>query len=460
MRERVSLSDIKRIHLVGIGGVGMSALAILLAEKGFTVTGSDIKNGYYLDKVSQFGIKVFLSHHSAHIAGTDAVCYSSAIKPDNPELTAAREQKIPVYKRAQVLGEISRTENVVAVTGSHGKTTTSALLVYLATALGYKPTAFIGAQPLNYEKMAWWGKDFFVIEADESDGSFHSYLPWVSLITNIDSEHLDFYGNLASLREHFLRIARRTKDVTIGCGDDPGVWNILKHVPSIAYGLEEHNIVRAEKQEVLQGETCFDLYIKDRRYPRVRMGLLGEHNVLNVLGAISFFFHIGADIDALIRVLPEFKSTKRRFQPKGCVEGVTFIDDYAHHPTEIKVTLAAARMLRPGRLIALFQPHRYSRLKQLTGEFARCFDDADCLIFTDVYAAGEKRPYDFDELALGRHLKEHFRGPLHYVPRGKLASQVPIFLKPGDMVLSLGAGDINKVSDEIIREFKSTGSRI
>ncbi|MBN2483691.1 MAG: UDP-N-acetylmuramate--L-alanine ligase [Candidatus Omnitrophica bacterium] len=456
MQHENILTHIKNIHLIGIGGVGMSALAMLLKEKGYRVSGSDIREGYYFKKAESCGINVLTGHRAAHIEGADIVCYSSAIRPDNPEIVAARAKGIGVYRRAEILGMISQGERVVAVCGSHGKTTTSALLVFLATSLKYKPTAFIGAQPLNYEKMAWWGNDFFIIEADESDGSFHSYSPWVSILTNIDNEHLDFYGTREKLDENFLEFARHTQELTIGWGDDEAVSGILRQVPSLSYGKDPGNPVRAEGIHYRGGYTYFDLYIKGRCYPQVCLPLLGEHNVLNTLAVISFFEFIGADIKELIRVLPEFKSTKRRFQLKSCAEGVIFIDDYAHHPTEIKATLAAARALGSRRLVVLFQPHRYSRLMRLLNEFALCFGAADCLIFTDVYAAGEEKPYDFDELALGRRLQEGFNGELHYVAKEKLAGEVSGFIKEGDVVISVGAGDISKITDEVISEFTRT----
>ena len=450
------LSKIKRIHLVGIGGVGMSGLAMLLKDKGYQVSGSDVKESFYLAKIKEQGIQVSLGHDAAHVREAELVCYSSAIKENNIEIVEARRRRIPIVRRGYLLSLISQDRKVIAISGSHGKTTTSALITYLLTSLGYNPAAFIGSYPLNYDKMAWWGNDFFVIEVDESDGSFSLCSPWVGLITNIDREHLDFYKSEDALKESFSKFAHSSKEMTIGWGDCPPVAAILKDIPSLKYGFSHSNHIRAENvfYDSTSGYMCFDLLIKEKRYHKVKSPLLGEHNVLNTLAAISFFYFLGEDIDSVLMQLPNFKSTKRRFQIQATVGGVTFIDDYAHHPTEIQGTLAAARLLAPGRIVAIFQPHRFSRIQLLIREFARSFSLCDSLIITDIYSAGEMKPQGFNQEMLFKHIIDNFSKEVVYIPCDMLSREVPTLLKEGDLVLGLGAGDIHKLLDGIIDEFK------
>lgn len=454
------LSRTKKIHLIGVGGAGMRGLAMLLKDKGYVVSGSDIKDSFYLKELSEYGIEVFVGHSRKNISGSGLVCYSSAIKKDNIEILEAKKMEIPLMKRGNLLGEISKDKKVIAVAGSHGKTTTSALLTFLLVSLGYKPAAFIGAQPINYHRPAWWGKDFFVIEADESDASFFYYYPWVAIITNVDKEHLDFYKHEAKLEEAFLKFAGAAKGLVIGWGDLPALDFILNQVTSLKYGFCRHNNVRAENITFREGFTYFDLIVRDKKYERVRTSLLGEHNVLNVLAAISFFYYIEEDIDKVLARLEFFKSTRRRFQIKDKVNEVTFIDDYAHHPTEIKATLKAAKWLNPKRLVVIFQPHRFSRLMRLYKEFINCFSLCDCLILTDIYPAGEILPEGFDKSSLERSLKRVFPGKLYYFPKNLLVKEISSLLEEGDLVLGLGAGDINFLLDDLIGEFKKNKVRV
>ncbi len=454
------LSKIKKIHLVGVGGIGMRGLAMLLKDKGYVVSGSDIKDNSYLKEIRECGIEVFRGHSKENIAGAELVCYSSAIKQDNIELLEAKNKGILLMKRGKLLGEISKDKKVIAVAGSHGKTTTSALLTFLLVSLDYKPAAFIGARPINYHRSAWWGGDFFVIEADESDASFLYYYPWIAIITNIDKEHLDFYKDEEKLKEAFLEFAGSAKDLVIGCGDLPVLDSILNRVNCLKYGFCRHNDISAENITFEEGFTYFDLIIRNKRYRQVKISLLGEHNVLNVLAAISFFYYIKEDIDKVLARLEFFKSTYRRFQIKEEVNGVTFVDDYAHHPTEIKATLGAAKFLNPKRLVVIFQPHRFSRLISLYEEFINSFSLCNCLILTDVYPAGEVLPEGFDQSLLERSLKSAFPGKLLYFPKDILSKEAPFILEEGDLVLGLGAGDINFLLDDVIREFKKSKVRL
>jgi len=451
------LLTIKNIHLVGIGGIGMSGLALLLKEKGFNVQGSDVEDGYITKMLKDCGIEVYIGHKKENMdKDTHLVCYSSAIKEDNPEIQEARKRGLSVLQRGKLLGLISWDKKTIAVSGSHGKTTTSSLIGFLLTSLGFKPTVFVGGIPLNYKYNAWWGNEYFVIEADESDGSFLYYNPLVSIITNIDYEHLDYYKNIEALKGNFLQFAYQTKELTIGCGDDPSVYEILKKAKGVSYGFGEHNRIRAKDFHYDGQFSCFDFFIDDKFVRQVKIPLLGKHNALNTLAVLSFFNHINEDIGKVVDALKYFKGTKRRFQVKKKVGDITFVDDYAHHPTEIDATLKAARYLNPKRLFVIFQPHRFSRVENLYKDFARCFSSADELVVTDIYSASEQNPRRIDAQALSKEIQNNFKGNVVHVPKDKLISEIPSRLKEGDLVMGLGAGDINNIMDGIINELEAS----
>jgi len=447
------LSAVKRIHLIGIGGIGMSGLALLLCEKGYCVTGSDIAESPLIEHLKTKGVTVFRGHTQSNIEDTDLVCYSSAINQDNPELRAACKAHVPILPRAKLLSFISRGKNTIAISGSHGKTTTSALLGYMLHSLGHNPTVFIGGIPVNYDTHAWWGSDYCVIEADESDGSFLYYDPEVSIITNIDKEHLDFYKDVNTLHEAFGEFARRAKKLVITCGDDEDVMRLLGDVHTLTYGVASHNKVRAENLHFDGKFMNFDLVI-DKMRQHVKSPLLGEHNVLNVLAVLSFIFYQQVDLEEAIRVLRNFRGIKRRFEVKAIVEGVTFMDDYAHHPAEIRAVLRALKGLGHERIVAVFQPHRFSRVQALADEFSRCFYDADYLVVTDIYAAGEEPIPGIGADSLYHEIKKEFKGIIEYVPTKKLAQRVAEVTQRGDLVVGLGAGTINKTIDDAARRFK------
>ncbi|MDP2922924.1 MAG: UDP-N-acetylmuramate--L-alanine ligase [Candidatus Omnitrophota bacterium] len=462
------LSGVKNIHLIGIGGIGVSGLALLLKDKGYTVKGSDIQDTYNTKMLKEAGIEVYIGHKSENISpDTGLVCYSSAVKSDNPEILEAVKRGITILARGKLLGLLTFDKKTIAVSGSHGKTTTTALSGYLLTALGYKPTVFVGGLPLNYERNAWWGEEYFVIETDESDGSFLCYNPWVSIITNIDHEHLDYHKDMESLKKSFLQFAYQTKGLVIGCADDPSVNDILSKVNGLSYGFSERNRISGENisfeagphlldQERIMGFTCFDFLIDKKFVSRVKVPLLGIHNVLNTMAVLSFFSYLGEDLAKVIELLKYFKGTKRRFQIKKKVAGVTFIDDYAHHPTEINAVIKAARYLNPRRVFVIFQPHRFSRVKSLYKEFSHCFSCADELILTDIYSASEKEIEGVNSEFLLGEIKKIFQGNVRYICREKIAAEVSLSLEEGDVVLGLGAGDINAIMDGIIHEFKNS----
>jgi UDP-N-acetylmuramate--alanine ligase len=449
------LSGVRNIYLIGIGGVGMSGLALLLKDKGFNVSGSDIRPSTYTKMLEQEGIKVFIGHSKDNInSDIHLVGYSSAVKNDNLEILASKARGITALKRGELLGLLSWDRRVVAVAGSHGKTTTTSLIGYLLTALGYRPAVFIGGAPLNYSRNAWWGSDQFVIETDESDGSFLFYNPWVSIINNIDYEHLDFHKSMDSLKESFQKFAYQTKVKVFGWGDNPFLKEILANSDSWSFGWGGENKIRADNF-IYDGEfSCFDFFVDGKLILPVKTPLLGEANVLNTLAAFSFLFFLGEDLERASELLKDFKGIKRRFQVKERIEGVTFVDDYAHHPTEIRAVLNAAHYLKPGRIFVVFEPHRFSRVKMLYGEFSQCFSLADEVIVTDIYSASEKEDGGIDAQWFTHQVKKNFSGNIRYIPSEQLVSEVPACLREGDLCLGLGAGSINLLMDKIVAAFK------
>jgi len=452
------LNGIKRIHLVGIGGVGMTGLAFLLRDRGFNVSGSDIKEGYNTELLKKESFQVSIGHRGSNIVEADLVCYSSAVKDDNIELKEAKKKNIKVLKRAELLASLSYGARNIVISGSHGKTTTSAFCAFVLTKLNYRPSVFIGAVALNFGKCSWSGKDLFVFEADESDGSFLAFKPWVLIVTNIDHEHLDFYGDFNNLCNSFKNLADRASSVTIGCGDDRNVRDILEDRDSISYGLNKGNHIKAENLRFYKDYTLFDLFIEEKKFRDVKISLLGRHNVSNALAVISLCVYLKVDPDKFLPLLCKFKSTRRRFQFKGESNGITFVDDYAHHPSEIEATLNAARQLSFKRIVVIFQPHRYSRVKLLYKEFAGCFNQCDYLVITDIYSAGESPIEGIDGSFLCREVKKKFIGGIAYIPKEKIVYDVPGILRDGDLVMGLGAGDINVIMQDVISQIRDKES--
>ena len=446
------LSKVKNIYLVGIGGIGMSGLAILLKDRGFQVKGSDEKESANVRMLRSEGIEVFIGHRVEQISDdTDILGYSSAIGDENPEIIQAKEKGINIFKRAKLLAELCKRRKTIAISGSHGKTTTTSLLGYILTVLKYKPAVFVGGLPLNYSRGAWWGDDYFVIEADESDGSFLEFNPWVSIITNIDSEHLDHYGSEENLRKSFLKFTQNTRGKVIGWGDQPYLSDLISKVGGISFGWEEKNLLRGVNFKFESGFSCFDLYIKDEFILSVKLPLIGKHNCLNALAVFAFFYYLGENLEKVNQTLLGFKGTRRRLELKGEIKGVTFMDDYAHHPSEVKAVLSAAKLLDFKRLVVVFQPHRFSRVSSLKNEFSTCFSGVDYLIISDIYAASEENTFGINIEELTEQISKNTSGSVEYIPRNKLVAAVPGQLKRGDLVLGLGAGDINSIMEEIRR---------
>lgn len=437
----------------------MSGLALLLKDRGFLVKGSDVRDNSNIKMLRDEGIEVFIGHNKKHLSSdTDILGYSSAIPDDNPEIIQAKSRGIGILGRGQFLAKLCEGKKTIAVSGSHGKTTTTSLLGFLLTRLNHKPAVFVGGLPLNYSRGAWWGDEYFVIETDESDGSFLCYEPWYSVITNIDKEHLEHYKSFEKLQESFLQFARQTKEKVIGWGDQPFLSMIIASVGGISYGWGEDNKVRGANFRYQDGYSCFDLYIEGKFIAQVKTPLKGEHNCLNTLAAFAFFNHIGEDLEKVNNLLLDFKGTSRRFELKEKINKVAFIDDYAHHPTEIKAVLAATRLLKPKRIFAVLQLHRFSRVKALFDEFCGCLSDADKIVLTDIYSAHEDYIEGVGPEKIVEQINKVSSGRAEYIPRDSLREKLPACFEEGDIVLGLGAGDINKLMEKVRDEFKKNRS--
>jgi UDP-N-acetylmuramate--alanine ligase len=444
------------VHFIGIGGIGMSGIAEIMRKIGYTVSGSDAKASANTERLEKLGVKVFIGHDPANVEGASAVVFSTAVKPDNPEFAAARARRIPLVRRAEMLAELMRLQYSVAVGGTHGKTTTTSMIAALLDAGGLDPTVVNGGIINAYGTNAKVGEgDWMVVEADESDGSFLRLKSTVAVVTNIDPEHLDHYGDFEKVKAAFVDFVENIPFYGFAavCLDHPEVQALTARVENrrlVTYGLNPQAEVRA--LNVVQGPdgARFDVHIHPRDgEPVVLEGLHlpmpGGHNVLNALAAIAVARELGVTTDAIRTGLAGFGGVKRRFTVTGTGRGITVVDDYGHHPVEIAAVLHAARDVlgAGGRVVAVVQPHRYSRLGDLFAEFSGCFNDADVVIVADVYAAGEApiEGVSRDALVEGLRRAGH-RRVLALESPADLPAIVAQEARRGDLVVLLGAGDI------------------
>ncbi len=449
-------TDIGVIHFVGIGGIGMSGIAEVMANLGFAVQGSDAAEGYVVEGLRAKGIKVFIGQHADNVKDAAVVVISTAIKADNPEVQAARARRVPVVRRAEMLAELMRLKSCVAVAGTHGKTTTTSMVAALLDAGGMDPTVINGGIINTIGSNArLGGGEWMVVEADESDGSFLRLTGTFGIVTNIDPEHLDHWGDFEKVREGFRAFVNAVPFYGAGilCIDHPEVQALIAKVPDrriITYGFAATADVRGLDVTPVPGGNRFAVQVRGRdgaahRIDDLLLPMPGRHNVLNALSAIAVARELGIDDNAIRAGLARFGGVKRRFTRVGEVDGAIIIDDYGHHPVEIKAVLAAAREGAEGRVIAVIQPHRYTRLRDLMAEFQAACNDADRVLVTPVYAAGEApiAGVDADALAQGLVASGH---PSAGTVSGAddLARQLAGVLQPGDMVVCLGAGDITK----------------
>ena len=449
----------RHVHFIGIGGIGVSGIAQLALRRGDIVSGSDLKESLITNKLVKLGAKVYIGHKPQNIDGCSLVIYSSAISESNPEIKEARRRGIAVRRRAEFLSELMALKKVVTITGAHGKTTTSSLAAKLLLESGFSPSVAVGGILREDGDNAKFSEgDYFVAEADESDGTFLCYSPTYSIITNIDYEHMDFYKTYDNLVDSFNKFARQTKNG--GCifyyfEDEPlkkAVYDSA--VRSVSFGYSADADLYAKDISLSQCHLSFSCFDADGRLGEISVSLSGRHNVLNVLAVIALGRELGLDFNTIKKSLEGFRGVERRFQVKLDNESILIVDDYAHHPTEICATIEAARVCNRKRIIVVFQPHRYSRTKSLMDKFERCFSKSDHLIITDIYAAGERAIEGISARDLTERVKSCIHKNVEYVPKDGILKYLDSIVVKGDMVLFLGAGDITKVSDEFSGNFK------
>ena len=449
-------TDIGTIHFVGIGGIGMSGIAEVMHQLGYKVQGSDVADGYVVEKLRKTGIPVKIGHSPDNLGGAAVVVCSSAIKDSNPEVAAAAELRLPRVKRAEMLAELMRMQKTVAVAGTHGKTTTTSMIAALLDGGGLDPTVINGGIINSYGSNARLGNsEWWVIEADESDGSFLRLDGTIAVVTNIDPEHLDHYGSFERVKDAFVEFIENVPfyGLAVMCVDHPEVQNILSRIRDrrvVTYGFSALADVRAETVQPVPGGSRFDVLVlardgERRRIADVHVPIPGRHNVQNALAAIAVGLELGLADEAIIRGFERFDGVKRRFTKVGEVEGAVVIDDYAHHPTEIRAVLSAAREGAEGRVIAVMQPHRYSRLEALMEEFQNAFNDADVVYVAPVYAAGEEPIEGVDSASLAEGLRSRGHRMVRTVEDlADLCRNLRDLAAQGDMIICMGAGDITK----------------
>ena len=447
-----------KIHFVGIGGMGMCGIAEVLANMGYRVSGSDNNETEITRHLARIGCTISRGHRADNLGESDVVVVSSAIKGYNPEVEAARARQIPVIPRAEMLGELMRMKYAIAVAGAHGKTTSTTMMHTVLMAAGYDPTAVIGGRvnSLGLANARWGKSDYLVAEADESDGSFLTLFPTVAIVTNVDPEHLDHYGTYDNVKRAFTDFCNRVPfyGVSALCMDNAGVREVLPNLTKrfTTFGINTQATYRARNVRPDGLATKFVAWRHATELGEVTLPMPGAHNVLNALGVLAIADFMGIPFETYVKALAQFEGVARRFTVRGEVGGVTVVDDFGHHPAEVKATLDGARTSFPGRrIIAAFQPHRYTRTRDQLTEFSRAFHDADKVVICDIAAAGEKPIEGVTSEIVVRNAREAGHRDISYVPkREDVAAWLDQHAKPGDLVITLGAGNIQLTCNEII----------
>lgn len=450
----------KKVHFVGIGGAGMSGIAKVLLEKGVSVSGSDIKESQNTLSLRKQGAEVFIGHDAKNVSGADIVVYSSAISEHNPELKEAKRKGISLYPRGKMLAKLAEKKTTIAVAGTHGKTTTTSMISLALKGNNLSPTFLIGGELNDIGANAEWGKDKYVVtETDESDGSLLMLRPQIAVITNIEADHLDYFQSFAKIKEIFTEFISLVPDdgQVVICGDYPSTQEIIKNHSKcfVTYGLKEDNQFVAKNIKLGKFSSQFDVYKKKKKLGKVKLKTPGVHNVLNALAAVCLGEVLGLDVKRTISSLAKFSGVKRRFQLVSEKKRVVLVDDYAHHPTEIKATLKAASQGNFKRVVCVFQPHRFTRTKFLGQEFGAAFDEADLVVLTDVYSAGEEPILGVSGKLIADALLERSpRKEVAYLPRKEEIKDYLLGIaKEGDLILTMGAGDIWQVGEEFSKNF-------
>ncbi|MEW6334675.1 MAG: UDP-N-acetylmuramate--L-alanine ligase [Thermodesulfobacteriota bacterium] len=454
---------IRRIHFVGIGGIGMSGIAEVLLNLGYEISGSDLASTEITQRLDDMGAAIHLGHAALHIGHADVVVTSTAVRPDNPEVIAAHQRGIPVIPRAEMLAELLKMKFSIAVSGSHGKTTTTSIIATLLAHGGMDPTMVIGGKLASIGSNARLGDgEVIVAEADESDGSFLKLSPCMAVITNIDREHLDYYRDVEEIREAFLRFANIVPfyGSTILCLDDVHTRTILPGIKRkvVTFGLDPQADYRAEQIVYAGSSTRFSLFQRSVLMGTVTLHVPGLFNVYNALAATAVARELDMTFPVIREGLQRFTGVQRRLESRGKAQGITVVDDYGHHPTEIRATLAAARQVWPGRILMVFQPHRYTRTQALFDEFATAFDGADSLIVTDIYAASEEPIPGVSAEALCAAIgRAGHPDAVHLSGLDAVVDHLMNAVRPGDVVLTQGAGSVWKAGEALLTRLGKEG---
>jgi len=448
----------QQIHFVGIGGSGMSGIAEILVNLGYRVTGSDQKRNDAVERLATLGAKVFLGHRAEHVEGAHVVVYSSAVSRDNVEVQAARQHQIPTIPRAEMLAELMRLKYGIAVAGTHGKTTTTSMIGAVLAEGRFDPTIVVGGRVSSLGSNArLGGGEFLVAEADESDGSFLKLAPTIAVVTTVDAEHLDHYGSLDAIRDAFVAFVNKVPfyGSAVLCLDQPNIQLLIPRIEKriITYGLDSAADLVARRPH-LQGMTSrFEVVQRGAVLGECRLQIPGRHNVLNALATIGVGLDLEIPFATIQRALDGFSGVQRRFQILGRARGVTVVDDYGHHPAEIRATLAAAKAGFDCRIVTVFQPHRYTRTLHLRQEFLTAFNQADALVVMDIYAAGEPAIPGVTAEDLAEGIRSHGHRDVTYLgsDRARIVQHLADAVRSGDLVITLGAGDVSQLGSELLK---------
>lgn len=450
----------RRVHFVGVGGIGMSGIAELLVNLGHAVSGSDAKRSELTDRLANMGARIEVGHDVRHVGDADIVVVSSAIRPDNPEVMEARRRGVPVIPRAEMLAELMRLRYGIAVAGAHGKTTTTSMIALVLERAGLDPTAVIGGRLSAFGSNARLGHGaHMVAEADESDGSFLKLSPTIAVITNIDYEHLETYGSFEKLQDAFLDFANKVPfyGMVVACADDPPLRSLLPRMtrPVVTYGLDaKDSVLTAGDVQLAPFAATAVVRRRGDLLGPLRLHVPGRHNIANALAAIGVALELDVRFDRIAGALEEFRGADRRFQTLGEERGILVIDDYGHHPTEMAAVIAAARGLGR-RIVVAFQPHRYTRTQRLLDRFGPALEGADEIVLTDIYAAGEDPIPGVTVESLADAIRRATKAPLHLVkPIDDVAPAVAARARRGDVVITLGAGSIGTVGARVLEELR------
>ena len=459
------MQRVRNVHFIGVGGVGMSGIAEVMLSLGFTISGSDIKTSLTVSRLQSLGIKVFIGHEEAHVQNVDVVVVSSAIDDTNPEIIAAKKQRIPIIRRAEMLAELMRFKKGIAVAGTHGKTTTTSLIASILSAAKYDPTYVIGGKLNSAATNAKLGKgEYLVAEADESDASFLHLQPILAIVTNIDADHLVTYDHdFNQLKKAFIEFLHHLPfyGLAILCADDKDIQSILPDInkPIKTYGVYSEADIKAVDIEYNSTRTDFTVVTKDQEPFSITLNLPGEHNILNALAAISLALELAVDINIIQKALADFQGIGRRFEIYGDYSvnnnSFTLVDDYGHHPKELEATIKAAVNAWPDkRLLVVFQPHRFTRTYDLFDDFCSVLADVDALLLTEVYAAGEKHNADADSRALAAGIRARGKvQPVFVEELDEVINALSTMIEDGDVVLTMGAGSIGQLPKMIVDSF-------